>query len=395
MYVEREIKERFAKVLKAYSLVAFVGARQSGKTTFLKEQAKPLKSSYVLFDDPDARGLFEEDIKKFEKQYVEGYDVAILDEVQYCKDAGGKLKYLADTIAKNKKIWITSSSETLLEKQILSYLVGRISILKLYPFSLPEFLRARKQKEVTNTILRRTVSEHATYGGYPKVVTTSDIETKKIILKDLYDTMILKDVAQTFSIDDIRSLQEFSRYLAINAGGLVSYEKMCKELNLSFQTVKKYLDALEKSYVIVRVQPFCTNKAKEITKQPKLYFVDTGLRNTIAKSFLIEPDGALFENYVFSEILKLNIMPKYWRTKQKAEVDFIIETGNGVVPVEVKLNALSGKIERSLRSFIETYKPKRAIVVSYKGEKGAMNVGGCRIEFTNVLGLRELLLPGV
>lgn len=395
MYVEREIKERFTKVLKAYSLVAFVGARQSGKTTFLKEHAKPLKSSYVLFDDPDARALFEEDIKKFEKQYVEGYDVALLDEVQYCKDAGGKLKYLADTIAKNKKIWITSSSEAILEKQILSYLVGRISILKLYPFSLAEFLLANRQKGLTGTILHRSIWEHATYGGYPKVVTTSDIETKKIILKDLYDTMILKDVAQTFSIDDIRSLQEFSRYLAINAGGLVSYEKMCKELNLSFQTIKKYLDAMEKSYVIVRVQPFCTNKAKEITKQPKLYFVDTGLRNAIAKSFSIEPDGALFENYVFSEILKLDITPKYWRTKQKAEVDFIVEAGNEILPVEVKLNAKPGKIERSLRSFIEAYKPKRAIVVSYKGEKGAMNVGRCKIEFTDVLGMRELLLHDV
>ena len=108
MYIEREIKESFERVIKVYPVVALVGARQAGKTTFLKEHSKSMNASYLLFDDPDIRGLFEEDVKKFEKQYIEGFDVYILDEVQYCKNAGRNLKYLADT---GKKMWITSSSE--------------------------------------------------------------------------------------------------------------------------------------------------------------------------------------------------------------------------------------------------------------------------------------------
>jgi len=211
-YIEREIKKQFDKLKEIYPIIALVGPRQSGKTTFLKEQAKNLKSNYVLFDDPDARNLFEEDIKKFEKQYVEGNEITILDEVHYCKEAGKNLKYLAD---KNYKLWVTSSSELILGKLVLSYLVGRVSILRLYPFSLNEFIQAMHQKEFNKQITERLVWEHSIYGGYPKVIANSEIEIKKIILKDLYETMLLKDIAQNFLIENIKSLEEFTRYLYV------------------------------------------------------------------------------------------------------------------------------------------------------------------------------------
>ncbi|MEM7815820.1 MAG: ATP-binding protein [Candidatus Aenigmatarchaeota archaeon] len=388
MYVEREIREAFVKVSNIYNIVAVVGPRQAGKTTFLKEQMKGQKSSYVLFDDPDARAIFEDDVKRFEKQYMEGYHLTVLDEVQYCNDAGRKLKYLSDM---GRRVWLTSSSEIVLGKEILSYLVGRVSIIKLYPFSLTEFLKARGQKEVTAGILVRSIWEHMVYGGYPKVVTTEDPEMKRTILKDLYDTMILKDVARTFSIEDIKALEEFAKYISLSIGSLFSYESVSKELKMPFQTARKYLDAMEKSYLILRVLPFHTNKRKEITKQPKIYFVDTGLRNFVAKAFDSEPEGKLFENYVLSELIKLGLMPKHWRTKSKTEVDFVVERGNEIIPIEVKLNAKTGEIERSMRSFIAMYKPKTAIVVSYKGAKGETKVNGCRIFFTDVLGMRHFL----
>lgn len=387
MYIEREIKEKFRKINNVYSAVALVGARQSGKTTFLKEQMKELKASYLLFDDPDIRALFEEDIKKFEKQYIEGFELTVLDEVQYCENAGRNLKYLID---KNKKIWVTSSSEIILSKEVLSYLVGRVSIIHLYPFSIHEFLKAKKQKDFTKKILERSVWEHITYGGYPKVVIAEDFEMKKTILKDLYDTMILKDIARTFSIEDIKSLEQFVKYLSINISSLISYENVSKDIKLSFQTLKKYLDAMEKSYLIIRISPFYRNKTKEITKQPKIYFIDTGLRNVILSNFNLEPDGKLFENYVLSEIIKLGFFPKYWRTKSKAEVDFIIEKDSELIPIEVKLRD-SEKIERSLHSFIEEYKPKKALIVSYKGESKIKKVKNCKIIFTNVAEMEKFL----
>jgi len=385
MYVERKLRDKFYKISKNYYMVAVVGARQAGKTTFLKKQIENKDSSYILFDDPDARNLFEEDVKKFENQYISNHKISVLDEVQYCKDAGRKLKYLVDS---DHKLWITSSSEIILSKEILSFLVGRVSIVKLYPFSFEEFLNAKKQKELNQKILERNIWEHAIYGGYPKVVLTDDIDIKKTILGDLYDTMILKDVARTFSIDDIRSLEEFSKFLAFSIGDMISYDKISNNLNLSFQTVKKYLDAMEKSYLIYRVTPFFTNKKKEIVKQPKIYFVDTGLRNIIAKEFKTNISGKLFENYVLTELLKMGFNPKYYRTKQKTEVDFIVESENNkIIPIEVKIQTELGKIEKSLRAFIDYYNPKKAVVVSLKGETGNTRINGCKIVYTDILNL--------
>lgn len=386
MYIEREIKQKFEKIAKAYPVVALVGARQSGKTTFLKEHSKKTNSAYLMFDDPDMRGLFEEDIKKFEIQNIEGREISVLDEVQYCKDAGRNLKYLAD---KGRKLWLTSSSEILLSREVLSYLVGRVSVIKLYPFSITEFLKLKNQKEFSQKIFERLVWEHLTFGGYPKAALTEDIELKKIILNDLHETMILKDIARTFSIENLSSLDAFSRYLAFNIGNLVSYENVSRDLKLSFQTIKKYLDAMEKSYLIIKILPFYRNKLKEITKQPKIYFLDTGLRNAIVKKFDSEPDGKLFENYVLSELIKLNLNIKHWRTKTGSEVDFIIENGSEIIPIEVKLS--SDEAEKSMISFIENYKPKKALVVCYKGEKKKQKVGNCEVVFTDVLEMRKFI----
>jgi len=388
MYVDREIKRKFDKLCNTYKVLVVVGARQAGKTTFLKEKIKNIKSSYLLFDDPDVRGIFEEDIKKFEKQYITEHDTTVLDEVQYCKDAGIKLKYLAE---KGHKLWITSSSEIILGKNVLAYLVGRVAILRMYPFSLNEYLVAKNQKESTAAILKRSVWEHILYGGYPQIVLENDFETKKIMLKNLYDTMILKDIANTFSIENTRSLEEFTRYLSYNIGNVLSYESLSKAMSLSFQTVKKYLDAMEKSYLIIQVHPFFTNKLKEIIKQPKVYFIDTGLRNIIAKSFSAEPDGKLFENYVLSELIKSDLTPKYWRTKSKAEVDFVIEKDNEIMPIEIKLSAEIGKIGKSMRAFIDAYNPKRAFVVSYNGINDEMKVNGCKIIFIGIHKIKERL----
>ncbi len=182
-----------------------------------------------------------------------------------------------------------------------------------------------------------------TYGGYPKVVVTDDIEMKIIILKDLYETMLLKDVARTFSIDDIRTLEDLTRYLSLNIGNVVSYDSISRDIKITFKTLKKYLDALEK-------------------------------------------------NYILSELIKLGFSPKYWRSKSKAEVDFIVEEDNRIIPIEVKLHIGQEKIGRSLHSFIESYKPKNALVVSYRGPKGTVNINGCAIAFTDALHMKDVLL---
>jgi len=388
MYVERELKVSFGKLVPVYGVIAVVGPRQSGKTTFLKEEAKKLESGYLLFDDPDVRNMFEADIKKFELQFMQK-KLSVFDEIQSCRNAGRNLKYLADS---GKKIWLTSSSEAILSKQVLSFLVGRVSILRLYSFSLQEFFLAKNIRESTPLMMERLVFEHATYGGYPKVVLAEDIELKKTILKDLHETMLLKDVSQTFSIENFNALEAFAKYLALNTGNLTAYDDISKRLNLSFQTVKKYFDAMEKSYLIKRITPFYSNKTKELAKQPKTFFIDTGLKNWIAKTFNSELDGKTFENYVFTELLKAGFLPKYWRTKSKQEIDFIIEKEKELIPIEVKLNANTEKIELNLRSFIEEYHPKNAFMVSFKEKQASLKTyKNCKIHFVNTQNLIKQL----
>ena len=388
MYVHRDLEEHFLKISEHYDITALVGPRQSGKTTMLKNLMKGMDASYVLFDDPDARAIFEEDVKKFRTQYMEGHELTVMDEIQYCKDAGGKLKYLADT---GSKIWMTSSSEVLLGKEVLAYLVGRVAILRLYPFSINEFLRAKNQKVLNPQILRRHVWEHMSYGGFPGVVLADTIEMKKALLANLQETMLIKDVSRTFSIENMAALERLTRYLAFNTGAIISYSKLSDDLKISFQTLKKYLDALVKSYLVVSVPPFFSNRSREISKQPKMYFLDTGLRNAAVGRYPPAPEGRLFENYVLSELVKMGFEPRYWRTKSKAEVDFVVETEGKIVPVEVKINANTSRIERGLRSFIEKYEPERAFVVSYKGDKGIVDMNGTEIVFTDILGLWDML----
>ncbi len=385
MYIERSIRGRFISAAKSNSIVAVVGPRQSGKTTFLKEQSGGA-ASYILFDDPDVREIFDADVKKFEDQYLKGNKPAILDEIQYGKDPGRKLKYLADS---GKRLWVTSSSQSALNKNVLGWLVGRVAIIKLYPFSIREFLTAKGYKHTTDRIIDRATDEHMRYGGYPKVVLEDDTQNKEALLRDLYETMILKDVARTFAIGDIDALEKMAAYLSHSIGGMIAYNSMCRELGLSFQSVKRYLNAMEKSYIIAKVTPFYRNRLKELVKQPKIYFLDTGLRNAVANDFSMgaESAGKLFENYVFTELLKAGMEVKFWQSKGKAEVDFIIQMGGEVIPIEVKLKVVGSHLERSMLSFINSYRPKKGFVVFREGRHSKIRRGRCTIEFVTAIDL--------
>ncbi|MCK5774237.1 MAG: ATP-binding protein [Thermoplasmata archaeon] len=387
MYVERDIEAYFQRIIGLDKVIAIVGPRQAGKTTLLRNKISD-SISYLLFDDVDVRSLFEEDVKGFQTRYLEGNDVTILDEIQSCKDAGINLKYLNDT---GNRMWITSSSELLLGKEVLSYLVGRVSIIRLYPFSLSEFMRARKFLSSREIQVKRSLREVISYGGYPEVVLEKDPVLKSALLRNLYETMVLKDISRVFNINDTDALERSALYLSNMYTGLLSIESMSRDLSISFKTLKSYLSAMEKSYLIRRVQPFFSNANKELIKQPKLYFIDNGMRNVISGNIGMKIDGPSFENFVFTELIKLGYEPKYWRKKAGPEVDFVIQLGNEMVPIEVKLKVPENRVESALRSFIKMYSPKRAFVVIFEGEGGEVDVDGTLVSFMNPVKLRELL----
>ena len=391
MFIPRKITKKFETLSKINSITIIVGPRQSGKTTFLKQEAEKNKAVYLFFDDPDVKEIFDKDIKRFENQYLYNNKITVLDEIQYTKDPGKNLKYLADS---GKRLWVTSSSEILLNKNVISWLVGRASIIKLYPFSLEEFLIAKNYKELTETMLERAIYEHIQYGGYPKIVIEQDILNKESLLKNLYETMILKDIAFIFDINNISNLEKFAIYLSHYVGNLVQYNNICRDIEISFQTLQKYFNAFEKSYIVTLIKPFYKNKISEITKQPKLYFIDTGLRNAISNEFKLyaENKGKMFENYVFTELLKLGLTIRYWRSKNNQEIDFVVEKNNKQIPIEVKFKINDNAvIERSMKTFIEIYKPEIAFVVFLEGKEDAKKLNNCIVKFTDIRKLETYL----
>lgn len=385
MYIKRDQERELDRLARLFTVTVIVGPRQVGKTTLLKAfLGTSAQQTYLTFDDPDVLSLFDRDIKHFEKQFLRRGGLTGLDEVHYGRGAGRKLKYLAD---KGYRLVVTSSSEMILGSQVLSQLAGRVGILRLYPFSLAEFMRSAGLVEAAPEAIRRSIWEHAVYGGYPKVVLTGALEDKRTILKSLYETLLYKDVVQTFSISDLAALEKLVLYLARNIGTLLSYQAAAAGTGLSYPTLKKYLEALEKTGLVRLISPFSSNANKELVRQPKAYFIDCGLRNAVSGDFpaTLDDQGRLFENYVFTELLKHAESVKFWRTKSKSEVDFVVKKAGRLIPIEAKLGRCG--MTKGLASFIESHRPSEAMIVCEEGHGEKRQVGGCRVR---TLGVEQL-----
>lgn len=394
MYVKRELESKIEKFLYEKEIIAIVGTRQCGKTTLVENilnKQKNKKINKISFDNQKILLLFEEDPDLFIEKYIKGYDFVFIDEVQYSKKSGKILKYIYDST--NQKIIISGSSASELSINSLKYLVGRIVIFKLYPFSFKEFLRAKDEKllniyekqKFSSTIimeLNQYLEEFILYGGYPKVVLTNDIEKKKILLQNIFDTYLLREVKEILGLSNERELIKLLKSLSINIGNLISYDNLSISSGFNYENIKKYLSILEKTFVCSFMQPYHTNKNTELVKTSKVYFYDLGFRNIIIDNFSKErtDKGFLYENFLFLEFIKNEFKPKFWRTKAKAEIDFIIEKENKIVPIEVKSIVKKDVISRSFMSFIEKYKPEKGFIVSFEYED-KIKKNGTEIKF--------------
>jgi predicted AAA+ superfamily ATPase len=263
------------------------------------------------------------------------------------------------------------------------YLVGRVIFFDLLPFSFHEFLRAKGEKyekrhnEIRISLdksdskihLKKTVfidelnsllHEYITYGAYPRIVLEKDKSKKKELLKNLFTTYIEKDIVSLYGIKYRDGAVKLLRALSSMMGGVIKYETLSETTGLKYNEVKELLALLQDSFVISIVPPFYKNLASEIRKNPKIYFVDYGIRNLLIENFAGHNFEFLYENFVHNE-LKRHHTIKYWRTTTKSEVDFIID--DLLIPVEVK----SGdKATRALVSFMETYGSKFGIIANLK-----------------------------
>jgi len=377
MYVQRTCEEKVTKYLHSREIIALVGPRQCGKTTLLRHIFDRLQNAvYLDFEERENLELFEEDIDSFIQLHVKNRDFLFIDEFQYAREGGKKLKYIFDH--QKIKIIISGSSSSELTIKSPQYLVGRVFIFQLYPFSFEEFLRYRNEQLLnelyynpshSGPIIKKFNSyldDFLLFGGYPRVVLADDNEEKQLVLKNIYDTYFLKEIKTIFHLASDFKLARILSALALQVGGLVNYNELSALVGMNYQDLLKHLNVLQKTFITIASRPFFTNKRTELVKSPKIFFIDNGLRNAILKNFQplkMRTDlGSLRENFAASELIKKDIELRYWRSKSKAEVDFIVEQKRTVIPIEIKSAMLKPQIPKSFASFITKYQPEMACI---------------------------------
>ena len=400
MYIKRQLEAQIEPFLAKKEVISIIGPRQAGKTTFIQNLAKRFeregkKVKFITFEKKADLDLFNNNVEDF-KKIAEQYEIVFIDEFQYSRDGGQKLKYLYDTT--RTKFIISGSSSLELTFQTGKYMVGRLIEFSLTPFSFREFLSAKDREmfiilenisgadifnfnlknalgREINSRLAARLEEYLIFGGYPAAVLSAGAEEKKKGLEGIYDKYLLKDIKDLLRLATDNELDRLGKFLAGQIGNIIKYQELAGACGLNYKELKKHLNILSKTYIISLVAPFFTNKRTELVKNPKVYFNDLGLRNYSLADWRAVGSrndlGALAENYGF--MLLKNIFSrgvKYWRTKAKAEVDFVVEKEQAVYPVEIKYIS-KRLIGKSLYSFIEKFNPPTALILTkdYLGEE--------------------------
>lgn len=390
MRIQRQILPKILSHVSAREMTLITGARQVGKTTVMKEVKDSLdkQGKQTLFFNLD----FETDftyiesqnkfLQKVKLEFGENPGVIFIDEIQRKENSGLFLKGLFDKDLPYKFI-VSGSGSMELKEKIHESLTGRKRTFELSTISFREFVNFRTdyhyennlndyfevEKESTEILL----NEYLACGGYPRVVIEPTKQEKNLLINEIYSSYLKRDVAYLLNIDRPELFTRLIQLLAHATGSILNYSTLASDVGISVPTLKKYLWYAENTFIIKIITPFFKNKRKEIKKSPVVYFNDLGLRNFALNQFgkeqLIEGAGLLFQNFVFNIIQELNPNAfaeiNFWRTTDQAEVDFIIHSGDEIIPVETKCSRLkNNRISRSFRNFIEAYEPEKAYIVN-------------------------------
>ena len=385
--IKRNIKEKLVNSLELKEITIITGARQVGKTTMLKEIMADLKKKgkNVLYFNLD----IEEDDRHFQSQQkllnkIEleaGVERAyvFIDEIQQKENAGKFLKGIWDMDLPYKFI-VTGSGSLELKEKISEALTGRKYLLEMEPVSFLEFVNYKTQYKYQKRIndffqsepekMELFLNEYLAFGGYPVVITTATILRKQEVMNEIFVSYITKDVSSLLGIRQPDKFVKLIQLLAVQSGNIMNYSQLAQDTGMRLETLKNYLWYAEQTFIINIIKPWFTNLKKELIKSPTIYFNDLGMLNFSKNIFAaMQPGGMLFQNFIYL-ILKEKYAKglsriNYWRTKDKAEVDFIVHTTQGVVPVEVKFkNMKKAAISRSFKSFLTKYKPKIGFIVN-------------------------------
>ncbi|MCX5923484.1 MAG: ATP-binding protein [Candidatus Dependentiae bacterium] len=334
MFISRNIAQVMPKFQK-FPVIAILGPRQSGKTTFAQNWFK--NHTFVSFEQAHILQEAQLDPEKFLKRYENDYGI-IIDEFQYAPEILSHIKYISDKINRPGYFVLTGSSNFLMNQQITESLAGRIGILTLLPFSIQELKQGNLIVGLDEMILR---------GGYPRVY-TQDFDPD-VFYPSYIHSYVERDVRQLSAIGDLQEFKKFMHLCAGRIGQLLNTSDLAVSCGIAQKTVERWLSILQASYVIFLLQPYHANFNKRLIKQPKIYFYDTGLvcsllyiknANSLSQSHMY---GHIFENFIVADLYKqysnAGTQPPlyFWRDKNgRIEVDCLIDQGSQLVPIEIK-----------------------------------------------------------
>lgn len=342
MIIKRTLEDKITALLGSKKAIIIMGARQTGKTTLLRSVlAKRNDTIWMNGDDVDVQQLFSQITSSRIKALIGNKRIVIVDEAQRIKDIGLRLKLITDQVD-GVQVVATGSSSFELANKVNEPLTGRKREFKLFPLTFAETAAHHSLLEEL-----RLIPHRMTYGYYPEVVCSPGEEA--VVLKELFDSYLYRDILSLDGIGKPDKVSLLLQALAYQVGSQVRYNEIGQLIGLDPKTVERYVDILEKSYIIFRLGSFRRNLRNELKASRKIYFWDLGIRNAAIGNFAqIEnrtDAGALWENFCIAERMKrLSYQGSFahswfWRTLQQREIDYIEEENGKVSAFEFKWNS--------------------------------------------------------
>ncbi len=344
-YYTRAILKEFERKLIPNKVLILLGARRVGKTEFLINYLKQMQTERHLAlngEDFNDQMLLQERTKAHYQRVFSGISLLIIDEAQHIPDIGMILKFIVDNI-KGLKVVATGSSVFDLNNKLGEPLVGRKNVLYLFPLSQIEYSSKENYKQTVENLEQRMI-----FGAYPELEQYPDWQDKKDYLIEIRNSYLLKDILSFEGIKQSQKIYDLLRLVAFQIGKEVSLSELGQQLQMSKNTVAKYLDLLTKVFVLFKVEGFSGNLRKEISKSSRWYFYDNGIRNALISNFkrleMRTDVGELWENYLVAERVKkqhyykLNATNYFWRTYDRQELDWLEVNQDQMNAYEFKWN---------------------------------------------------------
>jgi len=388
--IHRSILEDLRRDIYRPEIAFLIGPRQAGKTTIMRIIQKELRNAgertlFLSLDYDQDRVFFatqQQLIKKIELEIGKKPGFVFIDEIGRREDAGVFLKGLQDMGLPYKFI-VSGSGSVDLRASVRESMLGRKRLYEVFPLSLYEFVEYKTEYQYSDRLpdffslehsrKSELLYEYMNFGGYPRAVLEVEAREKLREMDEIYQGYITRDIVSLLKIEKIEAYSQLIKTLADQAGKIINYSELSSTLGIAMPTVKNYCWYAEETYILKRISPFFRNIRSEITKAPTVYFQDLGLRNFALGIFgkIQRPED---QSFVFQNLIYLILREKirftganvhFWRTTTKTEIDFVVDAGRTIIPVEVKFQDLNRpSVPRAFYGFISKYSPPYCLVVN-------------------------------